>query len=88
MSIYIYIYEDDNHNHSTPSPSKTDFEQPKPDLPEIDHQLMVIKKDITLDLVALGNEFDFEKNRVKEKRTEPTTPKNKRLKFWKNGKNS
>ena len=26
---------------------------------------MVIKKDITLDLVALGKEFDFEKNRVK-----------------------
>ena len=63
--VYIYIYEDDNHNHSTPSPSKTDFEQPEPDSPEIDHQLMVIKKDITLDLVALGKEFDFEKNRVK-----------------------
>ena len=26
---------------------------------------MVIKKDFTLDLIALGKEFDYERNRVK-----------------------
>ena len=32
---------------------------------EIDCQLMVIRKEFTLDLVALGKEFDLEKNKIK-----------------------
>ena len=32
---------------------------------EIDHQLMVIRKEFTPDMDALGKEFDLEKNRVK-----------------------
>ena len=32
---------------------------------EIDHQLMVTRKEFTPDMDPLGNEFDLEKNRVK-----------------------
>ena len=38
------------------------MEQPKP---PAEHELMVPKKDFKPDLVALGKEFGFERNRVK-----------------------
>ena len=41
------------------------MEDPFQQEPEIDHQLLVIRKEFTSDLVALGKEFDLEKNRVK-----------------------
>ena len=42
------------------------MEQPKPLVePYRDHEIMVIKKDFKLDLVALGKEFDYERNKVK-----------------------
>ena len=41
------------------------MEDPSQQETEIDHQLMVIRKEFTLDLVALGKEFDSEGNRVK-----------------------
>ena len=34
---------------------------------EIDHQLMVIRKEFIPDMDALGKEFDSEENRVKKK---------------------
>ncbi|KAK9986097.1 hypothetical protein SO802_031048 [Lithocarpus litseifolius] len=54
--------DDDNYSQSTLSPSKSNIEQPEP-LPR--HQLMVIRKEFTPDLVALGKEFDSEENKVK-----------------------
>ena len=56
------VNEDDNQSRSTPSPSHTDMEQPEP---PAKHELMVLKKDFKLGLVALGKEFDFERNIVK-----------------------
>ena len=42
------------------------MEQLEPPInPYRDHEIMVIKRDFKLDLVALGKEFDFEGNRVK-----------------------
>ena len=57
------VNEDDNQSQSTPSPSHIDMEQPE--LPA-EHELMVLKKDFKPDLVALGKEFDSERNRVKK----------------------
>ena len=57
--------EEDNNSQKIPSPSDTDIEDPFQQEPEIDHQLMVSKKEFTPDLVALSKEFDLEKNRVK-----------------------
>ena len=55
--------EEDNQSRSTPSPSHTDMEQLEP---PAKHELMVIKKEFTPNLVALGKEFDSEENRVKK----------------------
>ena len=43
------------------------MEQPFQLEPPTDHELMVIKKDFTPDLIALGKEFDSKRNRVKRK---------------------
>ena len=48
-----------------PSPSGTDMRDPFQPETEIDHQLMVIRKEFTPDMDALGKEFDSEENRVK-----------------------
>ena len=53
---------------------------------EIDHQLMVIRKEFTPDMDALGKEFDLEKNRVKREayRANHTREQKKEvLKKWK-----
>ena len=57
--------DEDNTSQKLPSQSGTDMEDPFQQEHEIDHQLMVIRKEFTPDLVALGKEFDLEKNRVK-----------------------
>ncbi|KAL0013745.1 hypothetical protein SO802_000814 [Lithocarpus litseifolius] len=62
------VDQDDDNNRKTPSPSKTNMEdlyQYKEQEPSVDHEIMVLKKDFTPDLVALGKEFDSERNRVK-----------------------
>ena len=41
------------------------MEQPFQPEPLADHELTVIKKDFTLDLITLGKEFDYERNRFK-----------------------
>ena len=41
------------------------MKQPFQPKPPIDHELMVIRKDFTLNLIALGKEFDSERNRVR-----------------------
>ena len=50
--------------------------------------LMVIKKEFTPNLVALGKEFDLKKIESEETPIEPTIPLNERKKFCQNGTNS
>ena len=64
------------------------MEDPGQQETEIDHQLMVIRKEFTPDLVALGKEFDSEGNRVKREAYRANYTRDQRKKFWKNGKNS
>ncbi|KAK9988923.1 hypothetical protein SO802_029162 [Lithocarpus litseifolius] len=56
------VDQDDDNSQRTPSLRISEMEQPEPP-PR--HQLMVIRKVFTPDLVALGKEFDSERNRVK-----------------------
>ncbi|KAL0008795.1 hypothetical protein SO802_010297 [Lithocarpus litseifolius] len=62
------VDQDDDNSRKTPSPSKTDIEdlyQYKDQEPPVNHEIMALKKDFTPDLVALGKEFDSERNKVK-----------------------
>ena len=58
------VDQEDNNSHKTPSPTHTDMEEPRPPVDPY-KGLMVIKKEFTPNLVALGREFDLEKNKVK-----------------------
>ena len=63
------VDQKDNNSKKTPSPSHSDLEaheEPKDESPIDPYKgLMTIKKEFTPDMVALGKEFDLEKNRVK-----------------------
>ncbi|KAK9999271.1 hypothetical protein SO802_018874 [Lithocarpus litseifolius] len=62
------IDQDDDNSQNTPSLSKTDMEDPyqyEAHKSQVNHEILVIKKDFTPDLVALGKEFDSEENRIK-----------------------
>ena len=65
----LVVPQEDNNSRKTPSPSHSDLEahgEHEDEPPFKPYKgLMVIKKEFTLDLVALGTEFDLEKNRVK-----------------------
>ncbi|KAK9986496.1 hypothetical protein SO802_031447 [Lithocarpus litseifolius] len=62
----VVVDQDDDNSRKTPSLSKTDMEYQYEDQePLVDHEIMALKKDFTPDLVALGKEFDSERNRVK-----------------------
>ena len=43
------------------------MEQPFQPEPPTEHELMVLKKNFTLDLTALGKEFDFEKKQSQKR---------------------
>ena len=63
------VDQEENNSRKTPSPSHSDLEAPEEleDVSPVDPYkgLMTIKKEFTLDMAALGKEFDLEKNRVK-----------------------
>ena len=64
------VDQEDNNSRKTPSPSHSNLEAPHEQLDDespVDPYkgLMTIKKEFTLDMAALGKEFDLEKNRVK-----------------------
>ena len=63
------VDQKDNNSKKTLSPSHSDLEaheEPKDESPIDPYKgLMTIKKEFTPDMVALGKEFDLEKNRVK-----------------------
>ena len=63
------VDQEENNSRKTPSPSHSDLEalEELEDVSPVDPYkgLMTIKKEFTLDMAALGKEFDLEKNRVK-----------------------
>ena len=63
------VDQEDNNSRKPPSPSHSDLEahEEPDDVSPVDpyEGLMTIKKEFTLDMAALGKEFDLEKNRVK-----------------------
>ena len=63
------VNQEDNNSRKTPSPSHSDLEAPEEpeDVSPVDPYkgLMTIKKEFTPNMVALGKEFDLEKNKVK-----------------------
>ena len=60
--------EDDSTSQDSqkpPSPSRTDMRNPFQPETETDYQLLVLRKEFTLDMDALTKEFNSERNRVK-----------------------